>query len=148
MVSMLYAGLFMMLYSSSRKNLKWIRNRSLPGASMTFRKTIYPACMSWYNNDVEVKRWLREHRLVKLHKRLGHALALPSLAAVLRPLKISGQVPGTQHLLRSCARPFGCLCNLTRLRAIGFLLTFTSLILETIIKGSRVSKITVVWERG
>ena len=36
--------------------------------------------------DVEVKRWLREHRLVKLHKRLGHALALPSLAAVLRPL--------------------------------------------------------------
>ena len=32
--------------------------------------------------DVEVKRWLREHRLVKLHKRLGHALALPSLAAV------------------------------------------------------------------
>jgi len=27
--------------------------------------------------------WLREHRLVKLHKRLGHALALPSLAAVL-----------------------------------------------------------------
>ena len=36
--------------------------------------------------DVEVKRWLSEHRLVKLHKRLGHALALPSLAAVLRPL--------------------------------------------------------------
>ena len=23
--------------------------------------------------DVEVKRWLREHRLVKLHKRLGAA---------------------------------------------------------------------------
>ena len=37
-------------------------------------------------HDVKVKRWLREHRLVKLHKRLGHALALPSLAAVLRPL--------------------------------------------------------------
>ena len=37
--------------------------------------------------DVEVKRWLSEHRLVKLHKRLGHALALPSLAAVkYRPL--------------------------------------------------------------
>ena len=38
------------------------------------------------SDDVEVKRWLSEHRLVKLHKRLGHALALPSLAAVLRPL--------------------------------------------------------------
>jgi hypothetical protein len=82
--------------------------------------------------DVEVKRWLREHRLVKLHKRLGHALALPSLAAVLRPLKISGQVPGTQHLLRSCPRPFGCLCNLTRLRAIGYLLTFTSFFIRYI----------------
>ena len=34
------------------------------------------------SDDVEVKRWLSEHRLVKLHKRLGHALALPSLAAV------------------------------------------------------------------
>ena len=45
------------------------------------------------SDDVEVKRWLSEHRLVKLHKRLGHALALPSLAAVLRPLKNSGQVP-------------------------------------------------------
>ena len=44
------------------------------------------------SDDVEVKRWLSEHRLVKLHKRLGHALALPSLAAVLRPLKNSGQV--------------------------------------------------------
>ena len=29
---------------------------------------------------------MREYRLVKLHKRLWHALALPSLAAVLRPL--------------------------------------------------------------
>ena len=47
--------------------------------------------------DVEVKRWLSEHRLVKLHKRLGHALALPSLAAVLRPLKISGQVPAARQ---------------------------------------------------
>ena len=48
-------------------------------------------------NDVEVKRWLSEHRLVKLHKRLGHALALPSLAAVLRPLKNSGQVPAARQ---------------------------------------------------
>ena len=38
--------------------------------------------MDSYSYDVEVKRWLSEHRLVKLHKRLGHALALPSLAAV------------------------------------------------------------------
>ena len=35
-----------------------------------------------------------------LHKRLGHALALPSLAAVLRPLKISGQVPAARQGLR------------------------------------------------
>ena len=42
----------------------------------------WPVCLiNLY--DVEVKRWLREHRLVKLHKRLGHALALPSLAAVI-----------------------------------------------------------------
>ena len=38
-----------------------------------------------------------------MHKHLGHALAQSSLAAVLRALKTSAQVPGTQHLLRSCA---------------------------------------------
>ena len=43
---------------------------------------------------------MREHRLVKLHKRLGHALALPSLATVLRPLKISGQVLPLAKALR------------------------------------------------
>ena len=38
-----------------------------------------------------------------MHKHLVHALAQSSLAAVLRALKTSAQVPGTQHLLRSCA---------------------------------------------
>ena len=54
-------------------------------------------------NDVGVKRWLKIIRLVNMHKHLGHALAQSSLAAVLRALKTSAQVPGTQHLLRSCA---------------------------------------------
>ena len=53
--------------------------------------------------DVGVKRWLKIIRLVNMHKHLGHALAQSSLAAVLRALKTSAQVPGTQHLLRSCA---------------------------------------------
>ena len=38
-----------------------------------------------------------------MDQHLGHALAQSSLAAVLRALKTSAQVPGTQHLLRSCA---------------------------------------------
>ena len=54
-------------------------------------------------DDVGVKRWLKIIRLVNMHKHLGHALAQSSLAAVLRALKTSAQVPGTQHLLRSCA---------------------------------------------
>ena len=53
--------------------------------------------------DVGVKRWLKKIRLVSMHKHLGHALAQSSLAAVLRALKTSAQVPGTQHLLRSYA---------------------------------------------
>ncbi len=56
-----------------------------------------------HNNDFGVKRWLKIIRLVNMHKHLGHALAQSSLAAVLRALKTSAQVPGTQHLLRSCA---------------------------------------------
>ncbi len=53
---------------------------------------------SWYKYyDVEVKRWLREHRLVKLHKRLGHALALPSLAGPLaKALRLFVQLDETQ----------------------------------------------------
>ena len=49
------------------------------------------------HHDVKVKRWSSKPRLVKLNKRLGHALALPSLAAVLRPLKTSGQVPAARQ---------------------------------------------------
>ena len=47
--------------------------------------------------DGKFKRWSSTPRLVKLHKRLGDALALPSLEAVLRPLKTSGQVPSARQ---------------------------------------------------
>ena len=54
------------------------------------------------HHDVKVKRWSSKPRLVKLNKRLGHALALPSLAAVLRPLakalRLFVQLDETQSL--------------------------------------------------
>ena len=47
--------------------------------------------------DVGVKRWLKKIRLVSMHKHLGHALAQSSLAAVLRALKTSAQVPAARN---------------------------------------------------
>ena len=47
--------------------------------------------------DVGVKRWLKIIRLVNMHKHLGHALAQSSLAAVLRALKTSAQVPAARN---------------------------------------------------
>ena len=47
--------------------------------------------------DVGVKRWLKIIRLVSMHKHLGHALAQSSLAAVLRALKTSAQVPAARN---------------------------------------------------
>jgi len=54
-------------------------------ARVVMRCLPHPAAVSgkyhsFQSYDVRVKRWSSKPRLVKLHKRLGHALALPSLA--------------------------------------------------------------------